>query len=414
MLMIGKQLSAEQRLSKAVVAIMGSPKYIALAGVLMIGSRVVDDKVKTACTNGRDEKYGRAFIETLNDAELRFLVLHECYHKLYRHLTTWRHLYDKNAQLANAACDYVINIKLTDDNSDGFAVMPKVGLLDAKYRGMDSAQVYKLLEDDQQDDGGGQGEGSGEGEGSGNGGGGSGSGAPSGTSLDEHDWEGAQDMTAEETKELARDIDEAIRQGALAAGKLGSGGDRMFDEFLQTKIDWREVLREFISTTCQGNDYSTWRRPNRRFISSGYYMPSGVSEQVGELVIAIDTSGSIGGRELSKFLGEVKGICDQVKPDTVRLLYWDTEVCADEKYMGTEVENIMGSTKPKGGGGTTVECVPAYMAQHGVKPQAVVVLTDGYLGGSWGQWACPVLWCIVGNKNAVPDVGKYVHVEDWS
>jgi predicted metal-dependent peptidase len=401
--MIGKQLSAEQRLSKAVVDIMGSPKYIALAGVLMIGNRSVDDKVKTACTNGRDELYGRAFIETLNDAELRFLVLHECYHKLYRHLTTWRHLYDKNAQLANAACDYVINIKLTDDNHDGFAVMPKVGLLDAKYRGMDSAQVYKLLEDEQGDSGDGEGEGTGEG-----------SGKPSGTGLDDHDWEGAQDMTAEETKELARDIDEAIRQGALAAGKLGSGGDRMFEDLLQTKIDWREVLREFISTTCQGNDYSTWRRPNRRFVSSGYYMPSGVSEQVGELVIAIDTSGSIGSRELSKFLGEVKGICDQVKPDVVRLLYWDTEVCADEKYTGTEVENLVQSTKPAGGGGTTVECVPEYMTQHGVKPQAVVVLTDGYLGGSWGTWACPVLWCIVGNKNAVPDVGKYVHVEDWS
>lgn len=404
MLMIGKQLTAEQRLSKAVVDIMGSPKYVALAGVLMIGSRTVDDKVKTACTNGRDELYGRAFIETLTDAELRFLVLHECYHKLYRHLTTWRHLYEDNAQLANAACDYVINIKLTDDNSDGFAIMPKVGLCDAKYRGMDSAQVYKLLKDDQQDSGGGQGDGSGDGE----------SGAPSGTGLDDHDWEGAQGMTAEQTKELARDLDEAIRQGALAAGKLGSGGDRMFDDLLETKIDWREMLREFIATTCQGNDYSTWKRPNRRFVSSGYYMPSGVSEQVGELVIAIDTSGSIGGRELSKFLGEVKGICDQVKPDVVRLLYWDTEVCADEKYTGVEVENIVQSTKPAGGGGTNVECVPEYMSQHGVKPQAVVVLTDGYLGGSWGQWVCPVLWCIVGNKSARPDVGKYVHVEDWS
>ena len=404
MLMIGKQLTAEQRLSKAVVDIMGSPKYVALAGVLMIGSRTVDEKVRTACTNGRDELYGRAFIETLTDAELRFLVLHECYHKLYRHLTTWRHLYEDNAQLANAACDYVINIKLTDDNKDGFAVMPKVGLCDAKYRGMDSAQVYNLLKQEQPSDDG-QGGGSGDGDGSG---------SPSGTGLDDHDWEGAQGMTPEQTKELARDLDEAIRQGALAAGKMGSGGERMFEDLLETKIDWREALREFIATTCQGNDYSTWRRPNRRFVSSGYYMPSGVSEQVGELVIAIDTSGSIGGRELSKFLGEVKGICDQVKPDVVRLLYWDTEVCADEKYTGVEVENIIGSTKPEGGGGTNVECVPAYMSQHGVKPQAVVVLTDGYLGGSWGQWACPVLWCIVGNNSARPDVGKYVHVEDWS
>jgi len=396
MLMIGKQLTAEQRLGKAVVDIMGNPKYIALAGVLMIGDRSVDDKVPTAGTNGRDEVYGRGFIETLSDAELRFLVLHECYHKLYRHLMTWRHLYDEDAQLANQACDYVINIKLTDDNKDGFAVMPKVGLLDEKYRGMDSAQVFKLLKKDGKDD-----KSQGQGQGQGQGGG-----------MDEHDWEGAKDMTPDEAKELARDIDEAIRQGALAAGKLGSGGDRMFDDLLQTKIDWREVLREFVAITCQGNDYSTWRRLNRRFISSGYYMPSGVSEQVGELVIAIDASGSIGGRELAQFLGEVKGICDQVKPEAVRILYWDTKVCADEKYVGADVENIVKTTKPAGGGGTTVTCVPEYMTKHGVKPQAVIVLTDGYLGRSWGTWACPVLWCIVGNKSARPDVGKYVHVED--
>jgi len=396
MLMIGKQLTAEQRLGKAVVDIMGNPKYIALAGVLMIGDRSVDDKVPTAGTNGRDEVYGRGFIETLSDAELRFLVLHECYHKLYRHLMTWRHLYDEDAQLANQACDYVINIKLTDDNKDGFAVMPKVGLLDEKYRGMDSAQVFKLLKKDGKDD-----KSQGQGQGQGQGGG-----------MDEHDWEGAKDMTPDEAKELARDIDEAIRQGALAAGKLGSGGDRMFDDLLQTKIDWREVLREFVAITCQGNDYSTWRRLNRRFISSGYYMPSGASEQVGELVIAIDASGSIGGRELAQFLGEVKGICDQVKPEAVRILYWDTKVCADEKYVGADVENIVKTTKPAGGGGTTVTCVPEYMTKHGVKPQAVIVLTDGYLGRSWGTWACPVLWCIVGNKSARPDVGKYVHVED--
>jgi predicted metal-dependent peptidase len=391
MLMIGKQLSEEQRLQRAVVAIMGNARYVALAGVMMIGSRTVCDKTKTACTNGRDEKYGRAFIRTLSDAELRFLVLHECYHKLYRHLITWRHLYDKNAKLANRACDYVINIKLADDNEDGFAVMPKDGLLDARFRDMDSARVYKMLEQEQE----GEGEGQGEGE----------------TGIDDHDWEGAEEMSPDETHELERDINEAIRQGALTAGKLGSGGDRLFEDLLQTKVDWREVLREFIATTCQGNDYSTWRRPNRRFVSSGYYMPSGVSESVDELVIAADMSGSMTDA-LPRLFAEIKGICEHVKPKVVRLLYWDTEVCSDEKYMDGEVENIVKSTKPKGGGGTSVECVPAYMAKNGIKPQAVIVLTDGYLGGAWGTWSCPVLWCIVDNKNAVPAVGKYVHVED--
>jgi predicted metal-dependent peptidase len=385
--MIGKQLSVDQRLNKAVVEILSNPRYVALAGVLMIGSRTVCDKTKTACTNGRDEKYGRAFVESLSDAELRFLVLHECYHKLYRHLITWRHLYDLNAKLANCACDYVINIKLTDDNKDGFAVMPKGGLLDERFRDMDSARVYKMLEQEGDDDGEGK------------------------TGIDEHDWDGAQDISQEEAKALEREIDEAIRQGALAAGKLGSGGDRMFEDLLQTKVDWREVLREFIATTCQGNDYSTWRRPNRRFVSTGYYMPSGVSESVDELVIAADMSGSMTSA-LPRLFAEIKGICEHVKPKVVRLLYWDTEVCSDEKYMDDEVANIVKSTKPKGGGGTHVDCVPAYMAENGIKPQAVIVLTDGYLGGSWGAWSCPVLWCIVDNKRAVPDVGKYVHVEN--
>lgn len=408
MLMIGKQLTAEQRLTKAVVDIMANPKYIALAGVLMVGKREVAEDVPTACTNGRDELYGREFVDSLNDAELRFLVLHECYHKLYKHLTTWRHLYDECAPLANVACDYVINIKISDDNQDGFAKMPSrkgksLGAIDAKYRGMDSAQVYNLLKKDQQGDGSGDGKG---------GAGGSGDKGDSGTGIDSHDWDGAKEFTPEEKHALERDLDEAIRQGALIAGKVGSGGDRDLQDLLQTKIDWREALREFISTTCAGNDYSTWRKPNRRFVSAGYYMPSGVSEQVGELVIAIDTSGSIGGRELAQFLGEVKGICDQVHPDCVRLLYWDTEVCADEKYVGTEVENIVHSTKPAGGGGTTVECVPEYMSEHAIKPQAVVVLTDGYLGGSWGQWSVPVLWCIQGNRSALADCGKTIHIED--
>lgn len=421
MLMIGKQLTAEQRLQKAVIDIIGNPKYVALAGILMLGNRTVSDKIPTACTNGRDEMYGRAFVDSLSDTELRFVVLHECYHKLYRHLTTWKHLYDANARKANIACDHVINLKILAENADGFAVMPKdrktgkpIGVLDHQYTGMDTAQVYHAMPDQPQQGGGGQGGGQcqgggepGEGEsqsqpGEGNMDGG----------LDSHDWEGAQSMSDEEKKELERDIDEAVRQGVLAAGKLGSGGMRDLEELLKTKIDWREVLREFVTTTCAGNEFSTWKRPNRRFVSSGIYMPSGVSEKVGELVLAIDTSGSIGSRELSQFLGEVKGICDTVKPDKVRLLYWDTRVCRDETYVDTEVENITQSTKPAGGGGTDVECVTSYMAEHGVKPQAVVVLTDGYLGGSWGTWPCPVLWCIVGGNNSVAPVGTTVHVKD--
>lgn len=421
MLMINKALTAEQRLERAIVEIMHNDRYFPLAGVLMIGKREVVDDLPTAATNGRDEFYGRKFVESLSDAELRFLVLHECYHKLFRHLHTWRHLYDEYPRLANMACDYVINIKLVDDNAhDGFARMPmrdgkQIGLCDAKYRDMDSARVYNLLKEEAEsgdDEGEDEGEGDEQGDGRGRGKGGTGiPHAPDG-GLDSHDWEGAQGLSDEENKALERDIDEAIRQGALVAGKTGSGGNRDLEALMTPKVDWREALREFINTTCAGSDYSTWRRPNRRFVSSGYYMPSGVSERVGELVIAIDTSGSIGGAELAKFLSEVKGICDTVHPDAIRLLYWDTEVCADEKYEGAEIDNLTSSTKPEGGGGTMVECVPVYITEHSIKAQAVVVLTDGYLGGSWGTWTMPVLWCIVNGSKEVADVGKTIHVND--
>ena len=146
MLSIGKELTTEQRLSKAVVDIMGNPKYVALAGILMIGERTVSDDVPTACTDGVNEIYGRAFTDSIPDAQLRGVVLHENYHKLYRHLITWRHLYDEDAELANIACDYVINLKIYDDNKhDNFAVLPAMACLDEQFRDMDTAQVFNIL-----------------------------------------------------------------------------------------------------------------------------------------------------------------------------------------------------------------------------------------------------------------------------
>ena len=416
MLTIGKQLTAEERLSKAVVAIMGHPRYTALAGVLMIGEKTIEDDVPTACTNGRDVKYGRAFVDSLTDAELRGLVLHEDEgHKLHRHLEIWRWMYEIDPHLANCACDYVINIKIVDDNKDdGFAQLPDGGLVDKRFRGMDSAQVFNILrkEQDEQSQDSQDNESEGDGEQSEGGTTGSNNAAVGqGTGFDEHDWEGAQSLSDEDKRELARDIDEAIRQGAMAAGKMGGTGNRDLDELLQPQVDWREVLREFIQNTCAGNDYSTYARPNRRLMSQGIIMPSGISEQVGELVIAIDTSGSIGQRELTAFLSEVKGVCDTVKPDKLRLLYWGSSVVGDEAYDMHELDNLVKSTKPMGGGGTDVNCVTQYMADEGIKPQACIVLTDGYLYSGWGDWTCPVLWAILDNRDAVPDEGKAVHIK---
>jgi predicted metal-dependent peptidase len=124
MLMIGATLSAEQRLSKAVTAIISHQRYRALVGVMMMGSKKITDepRITTARTDGLNESYDKTFVELLNDAELRFLALHECRHKLYKHLFIWQPLFKEDPQTANMACDYVINLEITDENTDGFAV----------------------------------------------------------------------------------------------------------------------------------------------------------------------------------------------------------------------------------------------------------------------------------------------------
>lgn len=386
-------ITLEQRIQKSAVAIMAHPKWSALAGVIMIGKRGVSDTCPTAYTDGVNVMFGRAFFTDMPDAELRFVDVHEQFHKMYRHLTTWAWMWKIDKQLANMACDYVINCKIYDASAgDGFLVMPKKGLLDFKYRGMDAAQVFNLLRKDQE---GGKGKGQGQGEG-----------------FDEHDWEAAEEMTDAEKREVAQDIDEAIRQGALVAGKMGSGGERIVGELLEPQVDWREALRDFITTTCAGKDYSTWTKPNRRFVGAGIYMPSGITERVGELVLAIDTSGSTyAPGVLDAFMAEAKSLCNTVKPDVLHIIYWDTKVCHAERYEADQLENLLSTTKPKGGGGTHIPCVPEYMAEQGIIPQAVVVLTDGYLGGVWGTWSCPVLWCVLDNKSANPSVGQTVHIK---
>lgn len=398
MLAINTQLTAEQRLTKNIIAIMGHERYIALAGVMMIGISAIKDDCPTAYTNGRDEYYGRAFVDDLTDPEFRGLILHENYHKLLRHLVTWAWMWKENPELANMACDYVINLMIYLENRDGFAVLPKGALLDERFANMSAAQVYKILKQEQEENGSSSDPDQGEGAG-----------------LDEHDWEGAQEMDADEQRELAQEIDQAIRQGALTAGKVGSGGNRAIDQLLQPEVNWREVLREFITETCRGNDDSTWRQPSRRHLAMGVLRPSGITERVGELVIAIDTSGSIGQHELTKCLSEIKGVCDTVKPESVRILYWDTKVCSDEVYGDVpgacgSLEQLTQTTKPKGGGGTNVQCVPDYIQKNNINAQAVIVLTDGYLGGDWGVWTMPLLWGILDNKSAKPTTGKTLHI----
>lgn len=404
-------MNEERKLQKAKITLMRNSKFALLQGIMMVGKTTVTDdpSIPTACTNGRDELYARTFVAELPDAELAFVVAHESMHKMYRHLTTWQKLHEEDAQLTNAAADHVVNLYLQElDPSSAVIAMPihrqgprrgkPMGLADPRFKGMNTKQVYDILKQEQQSGGG---KGGGEGEGSG---------------FDEHDWGSAQSMTEEEKKELAREVDQAIRQGLIAQqkqkGATAGGLDRELMELLQPKLNWRELLREFVKSMCRAKDTSSWRRVNRRVLGDDIYLPSLIGEKIGSIVIGIDTSGSIGGSELAEFLSEVKSIAEEVSPERVDLLYWDAAVAGHETYEAGAVSLLTTSTKPRGGGGTAPSCVSAYLKAKNLKPEVIVMLTDGYVGTDWGNdWTAPLLWVVTQNKTTVAEHGKTIYLE---
>lgn len=396
---------AERRLKRVKITLMRNPKFALWSGILMLGKTEVVDNIPTACTNGRDEKYGRQFIEGLDDKELGFVVLHENLHKAFRHLFIWRKLYDENPRMANAACDYVINLMIVKgDAQEQVVSMPRkngkiYGLLDQRFDKMNAKQVFDILKQEQEQSGG-EGEG-GEGD----------------ENFDDHDWDGAQELSQEEVKELEKEVDQALRQGQITHQKVngtGAGGmGRELGDLLEPQIDWREVLREFVKSTCSAKDASSWRKVNRRYLSGDVYMPTLIGEKIGRIAIGIDTSGSIGGRELDRFLSEVKCIAEDVHPEFVDLIYWDSEVAAHEEYDESSVANIVSSTKPAGGGGTDPTSMMRYLKEKDITPECIVMLTDGYISDWGGEWNAPILWAICnGASDVFAPCGKTVHIKD--
>jgi predicted metal-dependent peptidase len=417
----------ERKLKKVKISLMRNPVFAFWSGIMMVGKTSLAEDIPTAMTDGRDEWYGREFVKMLPEKQLGFVVLHENMHKGLRHLTTWRKLYNENPQLANIACDHVINLMIVDmDPNAQFIEFPKdpqtgekMGCYDPQYKGMTARQVFDKLKQEQKN-GGVQASGDGEGGGSGQPGQGQpGSGKGNGKSFDEHDWKGAKDLSQEEQKELEREIDQAIRQGMIAQQKAqGQGAGNMhreLGELMEPQVDWREVLREFVSSVCNNKDTSSWRRVNRRFLGTGTYLPTMIGERVGSLAIGIDTSGSISGSDINRFLSEVKSIAEDVHPEKIDLMYWDSRVAAHEVYEEHDMPNLVSSTKPKGGGGTDPTCMMRKLKADNIKPECIIMLTDGEIGNWGNEWEAPIMWVICNNYRGdriTAPVGKTVLIKD--
>jgi predicted metal-dependent peptidase len=392
------QITTEQRIIKARSKIMRHPTFMAISPVLMIGDWSVRDDIPTAATNGRDVLYGRKFIDGCDDKLLHFVVLHEYFHVMLQHMTTWAKITKEDPELSNIAQDMVINLMLKDmDPTGDFLTIWEHAYCDPQYKGLDTGEVYRRLKQQSQNQS---------------------QPKPQGQQFDEHqpgdgdgDGEaegGMKPLSAAEAAEVKQAVDDALRQGALMAGKMGAGMHRDIASLLEPVVPWQDVLRDWLTTTAKGNDLSTWSRPARRWLGQDLYLPSRYTESVDRIVIGIDTSGSIGDEDLRRALSEVAAACETVSPQFVDVIYWDAEVAAHEVYEGERVRDIATVTKPKGGGGTDVREMFEYIERRGLNPQAVIVFTDGYT--PWPKTLShPTLWCI-STKGLRAPVGETLYV----
>jgi len=322
-----------------------------------------DESIKTAATNGKRIKFNPEFVDSLPDEEVKFLVAHECFHPMLEH--NFRRG-DRQHKKWNMAADYVINKLLTDES---IGRMPKVGLLDPNIYNAGhgtSEGIYNILPEQDES-------------------GGSGAGELGGPLDDCEDGDGSPAEQQQQQAEWKVKVAQAA-QAAKMMGKLSAGMKRFVDEVLQPKVDWREVLQKFLVKAR--TDQRSFARFNRRFIAQGLYLPSVSGEQMGEVCFAVDCSGSIDQKTVNQFAAEIKRVKEDLMPERIHVLYFDSEVSHVESYEQHDDLDI----KPHGGGGTDFAPVFEKIIELGINPVAVVFLTDLCCNSFGDQPDAPVLW----------------------
>ena len=415
------------RVKKAHIALMKHPETALYSGVMLMGkSEVVDSGCPTAYTDGVNKVYGRKFLEGVDsEPKVRGLVLHENLHVALKQLPRGKDMFEENRKLANIAADMVVNNIIEDikgtvtGSSERIVALPDGAVYDPMFQNWSMREVYNYLKKHAK--GGKKGRGGQPGEkGNDPGKGGSQDSDDDGDIIeingkkydisqsDEHDLTNLKDLSHEQVKEINDAIDKALREGGMLAGRMGAKMPRSISDLLEPKVDWRDALRDFVSSAVKGKDEFTWRKLNKRQMVNDIYLPSVENETIGEVVIAIDTSGSIGGEQITEFATELVSICDLCSPEKVRVLWWDTAVHGEQVFNGN-YQDIAKLLKPEGGGGTHVSCVSEYINKERINAECVIVFTDGYVESdiTWNITS-PTLWMVTQCKSFEPPVGKKV------
>jgi len=362
-----------------------------------------DDWCSTAATDGRRFYYNSEFICRHSTRQLEFLFGHEVLHVVYDHMGRRG---DRDPQLYNCAADYAVNVDLVDSRV-GEIIQPC--LFDVKYRGMSSEEIYdelyenaekidinelmkRMLDEhvDGDDDGNGDGDGDGDGQ-----------------------QGGRRPRLSRAEREAIRDgIKEAMLSAAqqAGAGNLPNGIKRLIDRLTQPKMNWREIIRQQIESQFK-SDF-TWLRPSRRGWHMDAVLPGMKPGEMIDVAVAIDTSGSMTDTMLRDILAEVRGIMEQFQEFRIDVWTFDTQVYNHQVFTQDNLDEII-SYEPQGGGGTMFEANWEYMRSIDLQPKRLIMFTDGYPCGSWGEEDyCDTIFIVHGNKTIQAPFGVTAYYEE--
>ncbi len=325
-------------------------------------------------SNGKTLYYNRGYIDALDVEQTQFALSREAMHCALLHF--YRRA-NRNKNLWESACDFSVTPLLIND---GLKPTPD-SVYRSEFDDMTAEEIYPLLQDSEQQQQQQQ--------------------QPPqvGDQGDYEQQQAAQNLSQGEMEMLAvqwRQRLAAAAQQAMQAGKLSAQMARLVDGFLQPKLPWRSLLAQHLSATAR-NDYSYTRPSNRR--GDPAVFPGLRSEEV-DLVVAIDTSGSIRENEIEHFFSEINAIKGQLRA-RITLLCCDTEIDDACPQVFEAWDDFNFDTQIKGGGGTDFRPVFQWLDGQDMKPDTLVYFTDACGEFPAHEPSYPTLWLVKG-KQTVP------------
>jgi predicted metal-dependent peptidase len=362
-----------------------------------------DEWCGTAATDGRHFYYNSRFIQMLRPKEIEFLFGHEVLHCVYDHFGRRG---NRDPQLFNIANDFAVNADLIKHRV-GEKITTVPCLHDPKYDGLSSEEIYDQLYEkadkislsdlmdkliDEHLDGEGDGDGDGDGD---------------------KEGKGRPKLSDADRQAIRDEIKEAMLAAAATAdgaGNIPAGVKRLIQDLTEPKMNWRELLRMQLESTIK-SDY-TWMRASRKGWHMDAVMPGMKLDPMIDIAVALDASGSISEKMLKDFLGEVQGIMDSFPAYRIHVVTFDTEAYNPAQYNSENLDDIC-DYEVKGGGGTDFDCVFNYLKENEIEPKRLVMFTDGYPFGSWGdENYTDTVFILHGTTTIVPPWGQYAYYDE--